>query len=382
MNSKERVKRAFHFDKPDRVPMSQINLKTDFFPVSQYEPKSWQPLKYPPHVQGGVTTIAKFFFRNFVYNWKKKNRKQAGYPKKWWKEPNISIDEWGVLWKSSGTESDDITRGHPYKGPLQESWDDLDQYRIPDAADPKRYRFAKSWIWKRLGKKRYTLGVLGANGFFNLCSQLRGFSNLLIDIVRRKNKVIELTKTVLPYYLTQIKKYKEIYPALDSIMVADDLGTQKSPFLSPNIFKEIFKTPYEQIIKHTHDMDMDFIMHSCGQIYELIPDIIDMGVDVLEFDSPHMTGVDNFKKYAENRKIAFWLSSNIQSTYVLGTPEEVEQEIKHFIKEIGKNEGGLAIYEYTSNNVLRTPKENIIAQREALEKWGQYNTEGIIDWLA
>ncbi|MBD3195565.1 MAG: hypothetical protein GF317_10945 [Candidatus Lokiarchaeota archaeon] len=383
MNSKERVKRAFHFQKPDRVPMSCINLKTDFFPVTAYPPRSWQPKgKYPPHVQGGVNSIAKWTFRTFVYRWKRKYRKKAEFPKKYWKQPHLSVDEWGIIWKASGTKSNDITRGHPHFGPLQDSWDFLEEYEIPDVSNKSRFRFIRTPVWKLLGRKRYTLGELAPNGFFNLCSQLRGFNNFLIDLARKPKQVNKLTEKIFPYYITLIKKYKQYYPSLDSVIVADDLGTQKSPFISPRLFKKYFKDPYKRIINLAHDLELDFILHSCGQIFELMPDIIDAGVDVFEFDSPHMVGVKNLRNFAKDQKVAFWLSSNIQSTYTLGTPEDVKEEIKTYIKEVGNNKGGLAIYEYPANTALGTPRENIIAQREAVEKWGKYNETGIIEWLA
>jgi len=381
MDSKERVKKAMHFEKPDRIPLSCVNLKTDFFPFSTYPPKSFQPKEFPPHVQGGVNSMSKFYFRLLIYRWKRKFRKNLRFQKKWWKYPHESIDEWGIIWKSSGTESDDITRGHPYKGPLQENWDNLEDYEIPDASDPERYRIVRSKFWQFLGRKKYCIGELSPNGFFNLCSQLRGFSNFLIDIGRKPNNVEELVEKVKPFYMTKIEKYKEYYPKMDAIIVADDLGAQNSPFISPKLFKRFFSPAYKEIIELTHDLDMDFILHSCGQILELLPELITLGVDVFEFDSPHMTGVENFKKFSEQRRVAFWLSSNIQSTYVNGTPEEIEEEIKYYIKEIGAKDGGLAIYEYTSNNALGTPKENIIAQREAVNKWGIYNKEGKIKWI-
>ena len=382
MNSRERVKRAFHFDKPDRVPLLAVTLKADFFSVLQFEPRSWQPTKYPPHVMGGDLVFSNPFLRWIVYSWKKKYRMQAGYPKTWWRTQHNSIDEWGVIWQSSGTKSNDKTLGHPVKGPFDQNWDGLGDYEIPDATDETRYRFAKTGIWRFLGKNRYVLGSLGVDGIFHRCCHLRGFSNLLVDLARNPKKVQELIERILPFYLIQAEKYKEVYPLCDSIMVADDLGSQKSPFLSPRLFKKFIGPAYKQLIELTHDMGMDFILHSCGEIYDLIQPLIDIGVDVLEFDSPHMTGVDNFKHYAEERKMAFWLSSNIQTTWTNGTPEEVEAEIKSYIKEVGNNEGGLGIFEYPTPFVMNTPKENIRAQRRAARKWGNYNKNGIIEWLA
>ena len=135
------------------------------------------------------------------------------------------------------------------------------------------------------------------------------------------------------------------------------------------------------MVSLTHDLGMDFLLHSCGDILGLIPEFIDIGIDVLQFDSPHMTGVENFKKFVQERKMAFWLSSNIQSTFINGTPQDVEEEVKYYIKEVGNNEGGLGICEYTDFEAINAPKRNVRAQRKAVQKWGNYNEKGIIDWL-
>jgi uroporphyrinogen decarboxylase len=324
--------------------------------------------------------MSKLFYRLFLYRWKRKYRKKAGYPRKWWKYPHESVDEWGTIWKSSGTESDDITKGHPSFGPLQESWEMLEDCTIPDASLEERFRIAKTWLWKRLGKNKYTVGELAPNGFFALCSQLRGFSNFLVDLARKPEQVTKLIDKILPYFLTLIKKYKEYHPPLNSVIIADDMGTQKSPFMSPEIFRRFFKEPYKKLVDLTHELEMDFILHSCGQIHELMPEIVDIGVDVFEFDSPRMVGIENIQKYAKERKVAFWLSSNIQSTFALGTSNEVKEEIKTYIKDVGNNNGGLAIYEYMPSSTLNAPKENVIAQREATLKWGRYDDQGKIKW--
>jgi len=382
MNSRERVKRAFHFERPDQIPIFCMNLlKSDFLYGILFNPKLWQPNNYPPHVPGGVNSISKLYYRLFVYNWKNKIRKKAKYKKKWWKDPHISINEWGILWKSAGTENKDITKGHPFLGPLQENWDNLDGFELPNGSNPDRFRLIRNKLWRFLAKDKYTVGEMGANGFFNLCSQIRGFNNVLIDFRRNPKNLTRLIEKIEPFYSTQIKEFKKQYPKLDSVYIADDLGTQKSPFISPAVFNTFFKEPYKKVVKLTNDLGMDFIFHSCGQIFELIPNIIETGINIFQFDSPLMTGVENFKTFAKSKRAAFWLSSNIQSTYVLGTPNEVENEIKYYIEHIGKKDGGLAIHEYDAYKTLGTPKENVIAQRRAIQKWGKYNEDGIINWL-
>jgi len=383
MKSRERVKRAIHFEKPDRVPRLWVSLKTDFFPFFTFEPRSWQPKNYPPHLFGGTRTYKNRIYRDLVYRWKRKNRKALGLPRKWWnveKEKQLStIDEWGVIWKS-GAANRDNTMGHPEKGPLQDSWDQLEEYQPFDPIAKSRYRMWNGII-KTLGKNRYIFGSPSTLCLHNQSSFIRGFSNIMIDFVKNPKKVDKLIAIVADIFYQQIETLKEKCPKLDAIFALDDLGTQKSPVISPKLFKRFFFKPYKRLIDLTHDLGMDFILHSCGQIAQLLPVFIDLGIDMMEFDSPNMTGVENYKKYAEEQKMAFWLSSNIQTTYSQGTPKEVEEEIKYYVKEIGNNQGGLAFYKYVDDKVLQTPKKNKGAFKHAMQKWGNYNKQGIIDWL-
>jgi len=388
MNRRERVKRTFSFSKPDRIPFLGLTVQSDFYPIEPHIPITFQPENYPPHPNGGDTTIKNAAYRRDVYDWKQEIREKLGYSEKWWEVPHESIDEFGVIWRSSGTESGDKTMGHPYKGPFQDEgtdkgWNNLDSYVFPDAADPKRYVRIQSGRWKEIAEDRYLLGLVNINGIFNECSQLRGFSELLIDLVRNRypKKLDKLIDLVTKFTLDMIEKLKEYCPSLDSIFIADDFGTQKSAFVSPRIFKKFFKEPYRKMVNLTHDLGMDFLLHSCGDVLGLIPEFVDIGIDVLQFDSPHMTGVENFKKFAQERKMAFWLSSNIQSTFINGTPQDVEEEVKYYIKEVGTNEGGLGICEYTDFDAIQAPKRNVRAQRKAVLKWGNYNENGNIDWL-
>jgi len=389
MKRSERVKRAFHFDRPDRVPFIGLTPQSDFYPIGPNLPISWQPKNYPPHPFDGILAIANPSYRRDVYDWNYNIRQKLGYPENWWEIPHDSIDEFGVIWRSSGSKGGDWTKGHPVKGPFHdegtgEGLDKIDDYMFPDASEPQRYKVITAGRWREIAEDRYLLGTMNTSGIFNKCSQLRGFSEFLIDLVRNRNsiKLTKLIDSVTSFNLILINKLKEYCPILDSILITDDFGTQKSAFISPRIFRKFFKKSFKKLVDLTHDMEMDFILHSCGDVTGLLPEFIDIGIDVMEFDSPHMTGVENFAPFAAERKIAFWLSSNIQTTFVEGSPSDVEEEIKYYIKEIGNNEGGLAIFEYTDYDAIKAPKKNVRAQRKAVLKWGNYNKEGIVEWLA
>ncbi len=385
MNRKERVKRAFHFNRPDRVPILGLTAYSDFFPIEPAPPKSWQPTDYPPHVNGGVTAISAKSYRNHVYDWDKDIHDKLGYTESWWEESYTSIDEYGVLWRSSGILSEDKTMGHPYKGSFEndEIWDNIENYQFPDGNNPERFQRIKTGWWKSLAEDRYLLGILGSSAFFNKASQMRGFNTFIIDLARNRypSRINFLLNSILEFNSNVARNLKENCPELDSIMMADDMGTQNSPFLSINIFRKYIKEKYKKLVNLTHDLGMDFILHSCGNVLPLIPEFIDIGIDALQFDSPHMSGVEGFKHFAYERKMAFWLSSNIKSTFVHGTSQEVEEEIKYYIKEVGNNEGGLGVCEYVDFNAINAPKRYVRAQRKAVLKWGNYNENGVIDWL-
>ena len=206
-------------------------------------------------------------------------------------------------------------------------------------------------------------------------SMLRGFSNILIDHYRNPKQVHELTKRVTEVFLKHaemlITRYKP-----DAFFGADDLGTQHQTFFSPAIFKKFYAEPYKKIINFVHDHGVDFILHSCGNVGELIPIFIDLGVDALEFDSPRMTGYETLIKF--QGKIPFWACVDIQSVYPSGTPEDVEQEVKKMIQTFSTQEGGYLAYFYEDLKVLNAPKINAKAFEKALKKWGKYP----LKWLS
>ncbi len=384
MKSKERAKRAFHFDKPDRVPKLCVSLGYDFVPLALLTSLKFQPTNYPPHLFFGLNSYKFPLKYAFKHHWKNKNRKALGLPKKWWKEIDnreiLTTDEWGLIWKS-GAVGVDRTLGHPFLGPFHDSWDNIDEYDPFDPTDESKYRLWNG-LTKIFSKGKYLLVIPNNLFLHNLSSSLRGFSRIMVDFVRNPNPIHKLIRIITDIFTTEVQLLKEKIPTLDAIFAFDDLGTQKSPIISPKLFKKFYFKPYKEIIDLTHDLGMDFVFHCCGQVKELLRLFVEMGVNVMEFDSPNMTGVENFKEYAEQEKLAFWLSSNIQSTYSLGTPTEIEEEVKYFVKEVGNFQGGLGFYEYLDYKVLNAPLKNVLAFRKAMKRWGKYNEQGVIEWLA
>ncbi|MHA1732579.1 MAG: uroporphyrinogen decarboxylase family protein [Promethearchaeota archaeon] len=384
MNKKEVVQRAVAWERPPRIPYAG-SLKSDVFPVMPTLPKTFQPTTHAPHVDGGSYMYKQFWYRLVMYRWKRSARKDAGYARRFWHESHRTVDEWGVYWQGAGTKTArDQTMGHPLQegAPIGE-WDDLDEYQIPDAADPMRYRFARSAISRYFKDKLYTMGTCGSDFFFTRCTMLRGFNQFLVDLGRSPKQVERLLATVLPYYLTTIEKLHENCPWLDCFSAADDWGSQHSAFISPRMFRRFFHEPYKQIVDLVHDLGMKFFLHSCGNIEALMPQFRDLGIDMMEFDSPRMTGLEVFREYAQNQEIFVWGCVDIQTVWPFASPAEVEEEVKAMIGALGPRDGGFGAYEYfNARKVLRVPAENVRAMREAAAKWGKYGPDGTISWLS
>ncbi|MFX0083009.1 MAG: hypothetical protein ACFE94_14765 [Candidatus Hodarchaeota archaeon] len=102
-----------------------------------------------------------------------------------------------------------------------------------------------------------------------------------------------------------------------------------------------------------------------------MPVLIEWGLDAIELDSPKMSGYPDLNPY--RGKIMFWACVNIQSIYTLGTPEEVEREVWHMIRNLGTKNGGFGAYFYPTPNDLRTPRKNIRAFGRGLEKHRDYS---------
>lgn len=356
MNSKERVKRALNFESPDRIPVF-YSAFGDIFPLLAMESNKWQPQEenvYPWYLSPWIRQFK-------IHRWKR----PSWAVKNWWDQEIELVDQWGCYWNRT---KNDLTMGHPGR-PVIDTWDKLETWEpSPTISDPKTYRLFH-WLSK-FAYKKYRLAVINSIIFImNRVSMLRGFTNTLIDHKRNPNQLQQLIDKVTDFLMANIEMVVTKYKP-DGVWACDDLGTQEAPFFSPELFKKFYAEPYKRVINYLHDYDCDFHLHSCGNIGDLIPALIDTGLDSLEFDSPRLTGFERLSEY--RGKLPFWACVNIQSVYPKGTPEEVEQEVIEMIRTFSTQEGGFLAYFYLDRDVIRIPKQNEKAFKKALKKWGKY----------
>lgn len=371
MNSFERVKAALHFSSPDRVPIFKVGLG-DVFPMMMLPSKNWQPGHrenerglYPNGIDDLVIKLDLWKWKK--PNWAKKDPKLKD--KKWLKIPREEIDEWGCIWKRRGGNK---TMGNPGRASLTD-WSYLNKYiqiYSPEADDKSRYSFFVK-LSKLFGRKRYRLCALGHVGPSQTASMIRGFSPYLIDHRKNPEKLRELLSHLTDFYVKNIKMWIKYDAQPNGFLLVDDLGEQSGPFFSPKIFKEFYQPVYQRIFQTAHDYGCEMHLHCCGKVDRLLPDLIEWGLDAIEFDSPRMSGYPDLKPF--RGKIMFWGCVNIQSLYTKGTPDESEREVWHMMRNLGTKNGGYGAYFYPQTHHIQVPKANIKAFEKGLKKYGIYS---------
>ena len=212
--------------------------------------------------------------------------------------------------------------------------------------------------------------LLGPHAPFMIACNMRGFENFMVDHILNPDKVKFLLNYLKDWFVKSMKMWAK-YGDPHGFIIADDLGTQDSPFMSPQMFKEFYEPVYSPLFETAHDLGCEFHLHSCGKVDRLIPHFIDWKLDALEFDSPRMSGYTDLKPF--RGKIMFWACVNIQTIYTQGTPEECEREVWHMMRNLGTKNGGFGAYFYAQPEHIKAPSKNIRAFARGLKKYGNYS---------
>jgi len=152
-----------------------------------------------------------------------------------------------------------------------------------------------------------------------------------------------------------------------------DFGTQQGEFMSPSIYRELYKPFHARLNKWVHEhTSWKTIFHCCGSIYNLIPDFIEAGVDVL---NPVQCSAANMEpdrlKSEFGDDLVFWGGGvDTQRTLPFGTPEEVKREVADRIRIFAP--GGGYVFNPIHNVQAKTPVENLLAMFAATREHGRY----------
>jgi len=200
-------------------------------------------------------------------------------------------------------------------------------------------------------------------GLFERSWNLRGFENLLMDVMTAPDFFEEALDRLMNLYLAFVDYTADL--AVDGILFGDDWGDQRGVIIGPQRWRHFLKPRWAKIYERVHHHSKIVIHHSCGSIAAIMPDIIEIGVDVLESVQPEAADMNPYelkKKWGD--KITFWGCLGSQSVIPFGTPREIRAEVCRLRAEMGR--GGGFILAPAKPLQPETPTENAVALIEAL----------------
>lgn len=241
MISKEITYRAIEFRDPPRVPISYFNRDFQF---SDTHMIAYQPTDSFVPDQPGAT-------------------------------------EWGYTWVRL-----DGTMGQPDSAPLADPGR-IHEYLPPDPMGHGRLRQLDG-IGDECADKfiKFSMGITG----FNQASFLRGFDDFLMDLHCDRQLAEQTLDIVFEFENRLIARLRDF--SIDAVVFADDWGTQQGLIVSPELWRAVFRPRYAAQFQELHRMGKKVWLHTCGDVYSIIGELIDIGVDVLELLQPDLLGVE------------------------------------------------------------------------------------------
>ncbi len=269
-------------------------------------------------------------------------------------------DEWGIVWGIT-----DFGIPYPIDGPIKEPTD-LKTYTPPDPDAPHRLQSLREAVKKFKGKRAI---VFLTHDGFEFPHYLRGgMENLLLDYYDNPRLAHELAEIVIDYKIRLMRR--AIREGADAVVSGDDYANQHGTVMSPQHFRE-FVLPYlKRGIDAAHDEGVPFIKHTDGNIWAILDDMVQAGIDALDPIEP-AAGMDIGEvkaKYGDRIAVI----GNVDCSFVLtrGTIEEVEEAVKETIAKASPKGGHILA---SSNSIHPAVKpENYKAMVEATRKYGRY----------
>ncbi len=275
-------------------------------------------------------------------------------------------DEWGCVWASL-TDHD---KGEVVE-PAIADWSDLDRYHPPDMGRPDDYR-ALADKFAADGGVHFRRGNLP--GFtFNIARYLRKLENYLCDLLAERERIDRLHAIVRGELLKAIDRLAEA--GAECVMFGEDWGTQDRLMVRPAMWREIFKPEFRALAGRAREHGMSVWMHSCGKMTDIIPDLIECGIDCFQFDQPRLHGIEFLAERFAGRA-TFFCPVDIQTTLQTADAGRIRAEARLMIDRLGGKStgrpGGFIAGYYASNAAIGIdPAVQDIACRAFVE-YGQY----------
>jgi uroporphyrinogen decarboxylase len=268
---------------------------------------------------------------------------------------SVIYDEWRCGWDTS---QDLCYCTHPLS-----EWENFEKYVFPDPNAPGYLDYAESLIARGCANDRIVTSYHFCT-LFERAYILRGFENILVDMMTEEYLTCALLDKITDFHVELAKRY--IRMGVNCGRTVDDYGSQQNLLMSPEVWRKFIKPRLARIHEVYRNAGIPVIHHSCGNIMEIIGDLIEIGVNVLNPVQPNALDI---KKLSDDYgdKLAFFGGVCNQEVLPYGSPEEVDTHVKHLVDVLGRH--GRYIIAPSNGIGKDVPLENVDAFYAAAQKY-------------
>ncbi len=382
LTSRDRVRIAFSHREPDRVPFDLGSLGPTGISLEAHQKLLAHLGREEKAELGDLSSQRARPSEEFLEAFGVDTRPVRCRPQKAWKmnlledqESLFYYDEWGIGRKMARVDGHHyFIFHHPLDGV---ETDDLARYPWPDPEDPSRLDGTEEEMARqeREAHPAFVLAGPFSQGLLQFAAQLEGsvrfFTNLVLDRYRAEWILDKLLDLKLGFYR---KALARLGGKVDVISESDDLGHQHSQWISVEMFRTLIKPRYASLFSSLkREFGVTVLFHSCGAIYPFIPEIVEMGADILNPLQVGAAGMGDTRKLKREfgDALTFWGAGvDVQWTLPFETPSRVEDEVRRRIEDLAP--GGGFVFSATQTIQPETPPENIMAMWKALREYGIY----------
>ena len=373
MTSRERVVRTLQLEEPDRVPLDLGSTVTSIHKTAHKRLKEHLGVENGEEVIiDGLQQVVKPDER-LLKRFDIDVRHVSLRPSVPWQRIGEGMyrDEWGIVYKEQSGYCEMVDH------PLADITDarGLEAYPWPDPHDERRFDGLEEEVRELNEHSDYAIMFGGfSESFFGLPSWLIGHERFYADLIANEHFVNAVLDHLEDFFLQLADEaLKRVGTLIQIVKVADDLGTQSGPILSPGLYRKLIKPRQKKLYTHIKERtDGKLFLHSCGSIYAFIEDFIENGVDVLNPVQISAADMQPERLTQEfGGRLAFWGGGcDTQRVLPFGTEEDVEEEVKMRTEQFAP--GGGFVFSAVHNIQYDVPPENTVAMYDTAKKYGKY----------
>ena len=290
-----------------------------------------------------------------------------------------NVDEWGVVFKRV-VQPNGVFEYFFDEQPLaRATTKDLEDYPWPDPDDPSRVEGLEEKCCRLYQETDFALVGRFNTPIFEQAHYMRGFQQLLMDCAMDPDfagalldKTTEIAIGLVKAGLRACGTYLTILR-----LAGDDMGQQDRTLLSPKMFRELVKPRFARLYQAAkseflkYNPDGKIKAHTDGNVYPLLDDYIEMGLDVLNPVQPYVAQMDHSRiKMEYGDRLSFHGGMDIQEVLPFGSPDDVKAEARKVMRDLGP--GGGYILAPTHYLLPDVPPENVVALRDTVLEFGKY----------